>query len=85
MSILQKIWESLKAWDKKEGEKQRIMKSSTKQGIVLAIVCLLSVYVGFFLYGDCKLNEAIFIKNIHPLHSGIGEGIFGICQFISVF
>lgn len=47
--MLKKIWEALKAWDKKEGEKQRLMKSSTKQVIVLVVVCLLSVYVGYFL------------------------------------
>lgn len=49
MNLLGKIWSSLKEWDRKEGEKQRIMKSTTKQKIVLAVVCALSVYVGFFL------------------------------------
>lgn len=49
MKILPKIWQGLKAWDEKEGGKQRIMKSATKQIIVLVFICLLSVYVGFFL------------------------------------
>jgi len=49
MSLLPKIWQGLKDWDQKEGEKQRIMKSSTKQMIVLVVVCALSIYVGFFL------------------------------------
>ena len=49
MDLLNKIWEALVEWDKKEGEKKRIMKSSTKQIIVLVFVCALSVYVGYFL------------------------------------
>lgn len=49
MNFLSKIWQGLKDWDQKEGEKQRIMKSSTKQVIVLVFICLLSLYVGFFL------------------------------------
>lgn len=49
MNLLKKIWEALVEWDKNEGEKKRIMKSSTKQIIVLVFVCALSVYVGYFL------------------------------------
>lgn len=49
MKLLSKIWGALKAWDQKEGEKQRVLKSSYKQVIVLVFVCVLSVYVGFFL------------------------------------
>ncbi len=47
--ILKKIWNALVQWDKNEGEKKRIMKSSTKQIVVLCFVCALSVYVGYFL------------------------------------
>ncbi len=49
MDFLKKIWNALVEWDKNEGEKKRIMKSSTKQIIVLVFVCALSVYVGYFL------------------------------------
>lgn len=49
MNLLKKIWNALVEWDKNEGEKKRIMKSSTKQIIVLVFVCALSVYVGYFL------------------------------------
>ncbi len=49
MKLGSKIWQGLKDWDQKEGEKQRIMKSSTKQMIVLVFICVLSLYVGFFL------------------------------------
>lgn len=49
MEILKKIWSFLVEWDKKEGEKKRIMKSSSKQIFVLCLVCALSVYVGYFL------------------------------------
>ena len=49
MDLLKKIWNALVEWDKNEGEKKRIMKSSTKQIIVLVFVCALSVYVGYFL------------------------------------
>lgn len=49
MSLFNKAWNGLKNWDSREGEKKRIMKATTKQKIVLGIVCALSVYVGFFL------------------------------------
>lgn len=49
MNLLKKIWNALVEWDKNEGEKKRIMKSSTKQIIELVFVCALSVYVGYFL------------------------------------
>jgi len=49
MKFLKWIWEKLKAWDKAEGEKQRIMKSSTKQVIILVLVCGFSVWVGYNL------------------------------------
>ncbi len=48
-AILKKIWNALVEWDRNEGEKKRIMKSTTKQIIVLVFVCALSVYVGYFL------------------------------------
>ena len=31
MNFLNWLWDKLKAWDKAEGEKERIMKSSTKE------------------------------------------------------
>lgn len=49
MKILKLIWEKLKEWDKAEGEKERVLKSSAKQVIVLVLVCLFSLYVGYFL------------------------------------
>lgn len=49
MKFLSAIWQRLKQWDAKEGEKKRIVKSSVKQMIVLGIMCVLSVYVGAFL------------------------------------
>lgn len=49
MSFFASIWEKLKAWDAKEGEKERVMKATTKQKIVLAFLVAGSLYVGFFL------------------------------------
>lgn len=49
MKFLKWVYDKYKAWDNAEGEKQRVLKSSAKQVIVLVFVCLLSVYVGYFL------------------------------------
>ncbi len=46
MKLLNKIWEALKAWDKKEAERPHKNRSAIKQGVILGFMCVLAVYVG---------------------------------------